>query len=128
RLSSSNSWMSPLAKIRKTDSRGMEKEPPAGIIRFEVDNVSRLCADRSSHEIEVKGVPWKASVCRTNLSTHSGTIDGSLFCTIDQSKDWKIDLDAEFILVHSDSTKNTTVEMWSELSNEHEIFNFAGAK
>ncbi|GMR54693.1 hypothetical protein PMAYCL1PPCAC_24888, partial [Pristionchus mayeri] len=85
-----------------------------GIIRFEVDNVSSLNIDgRNSPEVQVKGVPWYANVYKT-----ADQLGCFLYCSLDQSKQWSIDVDAEFILIHSDSSKNIIVKNFANLSDE----------
>ncbi|GMS85601.1 hypothetical protein PENTCL1PPCAC_7776, partial [Pristionchus entomophagus] len=82
----------------------------SGVIRFEVDEVSTLKDDcRFSPEIEVGGVPWKARVgkCLKKDTTELWLMI-ALQCTNEQSTPWRIDVDAQFILVNSDIGKNFT--------------------
>ncbi|GMS99507.1 hypothetical protein PENTCL1PPCAC_21682 [Pristionchus entomophagus] len=108
--------------------RVMEKEGAAaaaansksGIIRFVIDNVSTLNnGGQYSPEVEVGGVSWrgncyKSAVNRPNPArpVHNNSPGVALgICSMHkQSTLWNIDIDAQFILVNSDTTKNITAE------------------
>ncbi|GMT01659.1 hypothetical protein PENTCL1PPCAC_23833, partial [Pristionchus entomophagus] len=76
----------------------------SGVIRFEVDKVSTLDFEgRFSPELEVGGVPWRATTCKSNdgLSVYLNSM-------VKQGTPWSIDVNAQFVLVNSDSCKNVT--------------------
>ncbi|GMR54748.1 hypothetical protein PMAYCL1PPCAC_24943, partial [Pristionchus mayeri] len=76
----------------------------SGVIRFEVDNVSKLdTRGRYSPEVEVGGVPWKISVRKqgSNLGVFLASITNI-------STLWSIDVEEEIIIFNSDASKNVT--------------------
>ncbi|GMS85602.1 hypothetical protein PENTCL1PPCAC_7777, partial [Pristionchus entomophagus] len=81
-----------------------------GVIRFEVDQVSTLNSDGQwSPEVKVGGVPWKVKVskrCSHLPRSSSPWLRIELHSTNAQSTPYKIDLDAQFILVNADTSKS----------------------
>ncbi|GMS98367.1 hypothetical protein PENTCL1PPCAC_20542, partial [Pristionchus entomophagus] len=79
------------------------------------DNVSVIeeyDGDRYSQVIEVGGLPWRLLVSRGD--------DGlsiNLECMIKPSKSWRIKVDAEFILINSDISKNITSKVKLTISH-----------
>ncbi|GMR55061.1 hypothetical protein PMAYCL1PPCAC_25256, partial [Pristionchus mayeri] len=101
---------------------GMKTTPPDGILRFEVDNVydrPSLIVLASSSEIEVKGIPWEATAVVTG-GGFSGDLRVGLQCNIEQLTLWSIDVHAEFIIIHPDSSQNLSAQI---ISNFHQFNN-----
>ncbi|GMR54604.1 hypothetical protein PMAYCL1PPCAC_24799, partial [Pristionchus mayeri] len=73
-----------------------------GVIRFEADKVDKAAKDENySTIINVRGVPWKAEVGRGGEDLYI-----SLYCMPNQSMPWSVDVDSEFTLINSDTSKN----------------------
>ncbi|GMR55057.1 hypothetical protein PMAYCL1PPCAC_25252, partial [Pristionchus mayeri] len=82
----------------------MKNTPPDGVIRVEFDKVSSITEysmAKQSIELEAKGITWQADIC-----LYKGGINGALHCLHDQRALWSIDVDAEIIIVNSDTSKN----------------------
>ncbi|GMT01670.1 hypothetical protein PENTCL1PPCAC_23844, partial [Pristionchus entomophagus] len=108
---------------RKKEKKGeVMSHPPAdfksGIIRFEVDNVSTLTFDgRNSPEIEVGGVYWRANFFNNDFGPAL-----YLESMANHSTPWLIDIDAEFILVNSDSSKNVIISKTYSFGLDNEFW------
>ncbi|GMR54689.1 hypothetical protein PMAYCL1PPCAC_24884, partial [Pristionchus mayeri] len=112
--------MSPPAKIRKIDPSGVKKRPPDGLIRFEIDKISTLdSSGRNSPSIDAKGLPWYVAGCKMRGKT-TNRLCVYLYCSNAQSKQWRVDVDAEFNLVHSDNTNCDVVEGSATIHDEME--------
>ncbi|GMR55064.1 hypothetical protein PMAYCL1PPCAC_25259, partial [Pristionchus mayeri] len=68
-----------------------------------------------SPEVEGKGIPWQASVSLSN----NRKIDAYIECDFRKSMHWSIDLDVEFILVNSDTSKNFFVQDSYTFNNDY---------
>ncbi|GMT01647.1 hypothetical protein PENTCL1PPCAC_23821, partial [Pristionchus entomophagus] len=104
----------PRKKEKKEEDE--EKKLPSdcsksGVIRFEVVNSSTLDdKDQFSEEIEVGGVYWRATVLK-RARTRIGRKGVHALCVylygmVKQSSPWRIDVEAEYILINSDESKH----------------------
>ncbi|GMT01075.1 hypothetical protein PENTCL1PPCAC_23249, partial [Pristionchus entomophagus] len=90
-----------------------------GIIRFEVDNVSKVnWYGAYSHVVEIGGVKWKATVCKRSVN---GEKTNRLFVILmtenSQLTPWNIHLNTEYVLVNSDSRKSIIAKVSTTLNN-----------
>ncbi|GMT01672.1 hypothetical protein PENTCL1PPCAC_23846, partial [Pristionchus entomophagus] len=90
-------------KEKKEEVMKLPPDSKSGIIRFNVDKVSML-DDIGLYSAVTKagGVPWIANIYKDS----NNVLRVFLECLTDQSTHWRIDVDAEYILVNSDSSKN----------------------
>ncbi|GMR55065.1 hypothetical protein PMAYCL1PPCAC_25260, partial [Pristionchus mayeri] len=91
----------------------MKNTPPDGSIRigiikhrFRTHPESYCVSYNYSPVVEVKGIPWSGSVSLAN----NREIGTSIECQLVKTMKWSIDMDAEFILVNSDPSKNHVVQ------------------
>ncbi|GMR54678.1 hypothetical protein PMAYCL1PPCAC_24873, partial [Pristionchus mayeri] len=111
-------------KIRKRDEVEKRTTPPDGFIRFEVDHVSTLdLSGKYTDEIEVGGVPWMANVYQFDKADESSVakedkwLSVSLICLTNQVKNWRICVEAKYILVHPSNNKHLTIEKSHKFEN-----------
>ncbi|GMR54607.1 hypothetical protein PMAYCL1PPCAC_24802, partial [Pristionchus mayeri] len=92
------------------DKVDMSRTLPDGIIRFEADKDNE---ERVTHEINLRGVPWKVVLVTNDLSV-------ILNCTHKQITPWRADFDADFTIVNSDNNrKNLTHKERSYAERDH---------
>ncbi|GMR54610.1 hypothetical protein PMAYCL1PPCAC_24811, partial [Pristionchus mayeri] len=87
----------------------MSRSAPDGVIRFETDKDNE---EMITSEINLRGVPWEAALNTYDLSA-------SLDCMHKQITAWKIDVDAEFVLINSDNSKNLTQKVRNYADDEY---------
>ncbi|GMT07772.1 hypothetical protein PENTCL1PPCAC_30356 [Pristionchus entomophagus] len=108
--------MSPPRKREKKEDEEMMMlpfdNPIPGVIRFEIDGVSRLERyGQYSPGVEVGGVPWRARVCKANKGG-GDRLFVYLYSMSRQCPLWSIDVEpCHFILVHTGSGKNISNRM-----------------
>ncbi|GMT03037.1 hypothetical protein PENTCL1PPCAC_25211, partial [Pristionchus entomophagus] len=81
----------------------------SGVIRFELDQISTLNHNvRFSPVVEVGGVPWRVRV-RKNQETQNFTLLVQLESIAAPKNPFTFDVEAQFILIHSDESKSFSV-------------------